>query len=94
MSNHSVYISYSRHDSTFATDLYDYLKKVPDVNVVIDNYQLNLEKLLTRQKEHMDQSEKVVILLSPEALNEKKYGFYWITLAFQKQRFLPNIFVV
>jgi WD40 repeat protein len=86
MSNHSVYISYSRHDSTFATDLYDYLKKVPDVNVVMDNYQLNLEKLLTQQKEHMDQSEKVVILLSPEALNEKKIWILLDNIGFSKAK--------
>jgi WD40 repeat protein len=86
MSNHSVYISYSRHDSTFATDLYDYLKKVPDVNVVMDNYQLNLEKLLTQQKKHMDQSEKVVILLSPEALNEKKIWILLDNIGFSKAK--------
>jgi WD40 repeat protein len=72
-----IYISYSRHDESFAQELSDFLEKKASRTVVMDNYELTKEEILQNQKDYLHSSKKVVILLSPEALNEKKV---WLLL--------------
>ena len=67
-----IYISYSKHDSHFAEELFDYLKKKEKRSVVMDDYQLSKEEILNHQKNYLKASNKVIILLSPKALNENK----------------------